>query len=230
MAIGIGGNMGNNWGDGMGDFSGLVFNTSHSGGSEMRNSYGGNSRDETMAIGKGDTIDSIGFSITLFASPISIRMGISIRGNMGNNWGDGMGDFSGLVFNASHCGSPVYRNGERGNMRNNEAMAIGKRDTIDSVGISLTLFASPISISIRMGIMGNNWSDCMGDLGRCVFDSSHGGGPGYRHSKRGNMMCDGYMRKTVMIEKLGISLGFTFFASIPSPIIWVGMGGSRQGL
>ena len=173
----------------------------------------------------------ISFGLTFFASPISIRVTIGIRGNMGNNWGDGMGDFSGLVFDTSHCGSPVHRNGERGNMRNNEAMAIGKRDTIDSVGISLTLFASPISISIRMGIMGNNWSDRMGDLGGCVFDSSHGGGPGYRHSKRGNMMCDGYMRTTVMIgEELGISLGLTLFASIPSPIIWVGMGGSRQGL
>jgi hypothetical protein len=142
--------MGNNGGNGMGDFSGLVFNTSHSGGSEMRNSYGGNSRgDETMAIGKRDTIDSIGFSLTLFASPISIRMGISIRGNMGNNWGDGMCDLSGLVFNISN-----------------------------------------------------------------------GGGPGYRNSDRG------YMRKTVMIEKLRISLGLTLFASIPSPIIRVGMGRS----
>ena len=171
-----------------------------------------------VVIGTG-----ISFGLTFFASPITIRMGIGIRGNMGNNWGDGMGDFSSLVFDTSHGSSSVHRNGERGNMRYNEAMAIGKRDTIDSVGISLTLFASPISISIRMGIMGNNWSDGMSDLSGCVFDSSHGGGPGYRYSKRGNMMCNGYMRKTVMIEKLGISLGFTFFASN-------NMGGSRQGL
>ena len=95
------------------------------------------------------------------------------------------------------------------------------------ISFGLTFFASPISIRMGIGIrgnMGNNWGDGMGDLSGLVFYISHGGGPGYRHSYRGNM------RKTVMIEKLRISLGFTLFASIPSPIIWVGMGGSRQGL
>jgi len=72
---------------------------------------------KAMAIGKRDTIDSVGFSLTLFASPISIRMAICIRGNVGNNWGNSMGDLSGLVFNPSHCGSPGYRHGYRGYMR-----------------------------------------------------------------------------------------------------------------
>ena len=117
----------------------------------------------------------------------------------GNNWGNSMGNCSGVVFNTSHCGGPGYRHGYRGNMRE-KAVAIGKRYAIDSIGISFTLFASPQSVSIRMGIMGNNWGDCMGDFGGCVFDGSHGGGPGYRVCYWENMCGRENMRKTMVIE------------------------------